>query len=264
MGKRLHDEYSKDYEIVNCFANTGQEDNKTLDFVHKCDQEFGLNTVWIEAVVHEGREASTHKIVNYKSASRKGEPFVEVVEKYGVPNAGYPHCTRELKENPIHSYINSIGWDKGDYFTALGIRADEPRRIKRNKTPQNKVYPLVDWFPSDKLDVMDFWRGQTFDLGLHDYQGNCKWCYRKSTKKLFQVMKDDISVFDFPAMLEREYGSVGSNKINGEIVDFDRTIFRSYMTAEKMVELYLATEHRQMSFDDEEQSGCSESCEPFA
>jgi len=265
MTKRLLDEYQDEYEMLIVFANTGQENNETLDFVNKCDTNFGFNTVWIEAVVNDGRVACTHKVVDYGSASRKGEPFEDVVAKYGLPNNGYPHCTRELKENPIHSYIKSIGWLKGEYHTALGIRIDEPKRIKRNQTIQNKMYPLVDLFPSDKLDVMDFWEDQEFDLNLQDYQGNCKWCYKKSAKKLFKILDDDVSIFDFPMMLEQKYGKVGSNKIKGEIVSEPRTLFRDYMTAEKMIAVFNETNYKQetFTFNNEEDSGCSESCEAF-
>ena len=265
MTKKLLDNYQDDYDIKVCFANTGQENDATLDFINNCDKHFNFNTVWLEAVVNEGRVACSHRVVDYDSASRKGEPFEEVVKKYGIPNNGYPHCTRELKENPIHSYIKSIGWERGDYFTAIGIRADEPRRIKRNKTIQNKVYPLVDWFESDKQDVMDFWKSQEFDLQLQDYQGNCKWCYKKSNKKLFQIMQDDITVFDFPMMLEKKYGKIGKNKIKGEYSSQPRTLYRNYMTTEKMIAVFNETNFKQMSikFDDYEDSGCSESCEAF-
>ena len=105
MTKMILDNYKDKYDIVVCFANTGQENDATLDFVNNCDKHFGFNTVWLEAVVNEGRVACSHRVVDYDSASRKGEPFEEVVKKYGIPNNGYPHCTRELKENPIHSYI---------------------------------------------------------------------------------------------------------------------------------------------------------------
>jgi len=265
MTRRLLIEYKDDYEMLVVFANTGQENDETLDFVNECDIRFGFNTVWIEAVVNDGRVGCTHNVVNYGSASRKGEPFENVVAKYGLPNNGYPHCTRELKENPIHSYIKSIGWLKGEYHTALGIRIDEPKRIKRNQTTQNKMYPLVGLFPSDKLDVMDFWEDQEFDLNLQDYQGNCKWCYKKSAKKLFKILDDDVSIFDFPMMLEQKYGKVGSNKIKGEIVSEPRTLFRNYMTAEKMIAVFNETTYKQESFtfNNEEDAGCSESCEAF-
>jgi len=267
MTYKLLNEYSDKYEIIVCFANTGQENNETLNFVNECDKQFNFNTIWLETVVHHNvRKGSTHKVVTYETASRKGEPFEEMIMKYGLPNAGKPFCTRELKENPIHSYIKSIGWKRGSYFTALGIRTDEPRRIKRNKTIQNKIYPLVDLFPADKLNVIDFWSSQPFDLQLEDYQGNCKWCYKKSTKKLLQIIKDDISSFDFPIRMEREYGKIGKNSINGVVVDAPRTLFRNYMTGEKMIELYNTIEFEQMSllFDSEELEGCAESCEAFA
>lgn len=265
MTKMILDDYKDKYDIVVCFANTGQENDATLDFVNNCDKHFGFNTVWLEAVVHEEGVGTTHKIVDYETASRQGEPFLEVVKKYGVPNNGYPFCTRELKENPIHSYMKSIGWKTGDYSTAIGIRADEPKRVRRNKTRQNKVYPLVDWFLSDKQDVMQFWSEQEFDLQLHDYQGNCKWCYKKSNKKLFMIMNDDLAIFDFPKMIEEKYGRIGGNKVLGVETNEPRTLYRNYMTTNKLIELYNETYNRQMSFnfDDEEDSGCSESCEAF-
>ena len=266
MTYKLLNEYSDKYEIIVCFANTGQENNETLNFVNECDKQFNFNTIWLETVVHHNeRKSSTHKVVTYEIASRKGEPFEEMIMKYGLPNAGKPFCTRELKENPIHSYIKSIGWKRGSYFTALGIRTDEPRRIKRNKTIQNKIYPLVDLFPTDKKDVIDFWSSQSFDLQLEDYQGNCKWCYKKSTKKLLQIIKDDVSNFDFPIRMENEYGKVGRNSINGVVIKEPRTLFRNYMTGEKMIELYKELQFEQLPlfFDSEELEGCAESCEAF-
>jgi hypothetical protein len=266
MTHKLLKEQADEYEIVVCFANTGQENNETLDFVNQCDENFNFNTVWMEAIVHHGeRKSSTHRIVNYNTASRQGEPFEEMIIKYGLPNAGKPFCTRELKENPIHSYVRSIGWKPGSYYTALGIRNDEPRRIRRNITKQNKIYPLVDLFPTDKKDVIDFWSSQSFDLQLEDYQGNCKWCYKKSTKKLLQIIKDDVSNFDFPIRMENEYGKVGRNSINGVVVKEPRTLFRNYMTGEKMIELYKELQFEQLPlfFDSEELEGCAESCEAF-
>ena len=266
MTKKILDEYSDQYEIVVCFANTGQENDATLDFVKECDDNFKFNTVWIEAEVHKGRIGTTHKVVNYETASRVGKPFEDVIAKYGIPNVSYPQCTRDLKEAPVHSYIKSIGWKKGEYQTAIGIRSDEPKRIRTiNTSKLNRVYPLAHWFPSDKQDVMHFWSEQDFDLQLQDYQGNCKWCYKKSTKKLFQIMDDDISIFDFPDLMERKYGHVGTNSIKGEYSDQPRSFFREYRTTNTLIKLFNETNYKQMNFtfNDEEQEGCAESCEAF-
>ena len=202
MYKRLLKEYSDRYNIVGVFANTGWEHHKTLEFVHNNDLDnerlYGVKPVWVEAVVHEGRVASTHMVVTYETASRDREPFVEVVKKYGIPNKAYPHCTRELKENPIHHYVeNILGWsnkgnDLGFYETALGIRIDEPRRLKDSKTPQNKVYPLAHWFDDtpDKLDILDWWEDYHFDLGIPEHLGNCVGCFRKSDRKCMKAYRD--------------------------------------------------------------------------
>lgn len=75
------------FNFIFVFANTGQEHEKTLEFVDKVDKWLGLNLVWLEAVVHEGElTGSTHKIVNYETASRTGQPFEDVIKKYGIPN----------------------------------------------------------------------------------------------------------------------------------------------------------------------------------
>ena len=127
------------------------------------------------------------------------------------------------------------------------------------------IYPLVDLFPTNKPDVIDFWTKQNFNLKLLDYQGNCKWCYKKSNKKLFQIMEDDISIFDFPKEMERKFGNVGSNNVGGVVTDKPRALFRGYRSTEKMIALFNEVGYKQNNFvfDDEEDSGCSESCEAF-
>lgn len=109
MTKWLLDNKSEEYDIKVVFANTGEEHVKTLEFVHVCDQAFGFGTVWIEAIQRERGKSSGHRIVTFETASRNGEPFEAMIGKYGIPNTSFPHCTRELKLNPIKSYLASIG-----------------------------------------------------------------------------------------------------------------------------------------------------------
>ena len=54
------------YEMILVFANTGKEREETLEFVHKCDVEFGFNTVWIEAKVQEKGIGTSFNVVNYE------------------------------------------------------------------------------------------------------------------------------------------------------------------------------------------------------
>ena len=72
LTKKLLEERHKWKDIIVIFANTGQEHEKTLEFINKCDANYGFNTVWIEAVTHPGkRKASTAKVVDFETAAEK-------------------------------------------------------------------------------------------------------------------------------------------------------------------------------------------------
>jgi len=232
--------------LIFVFANTGQENEKTLEFVNNCDKAFNLGVVWVEADVKENGVGTKYKIVSFETASRDGKPFEDVVRKYGVSNKAYPHCTRELKLAPIHSYMKSLGVE---YKTAIGIRADEYRRC--GKDPKI-VYPLADNWITTKQMVKDFWKQQPFKLGLKDYQGNCRWCWKKSFKKLFKLIDDDPAMFDFPARLEKEYGKV-------RCPEGRRVFFRQNNSTEDLFKMKQEQIIPISLFDLD--SGCSESCE---
>ncbi len=157
--------YYPNHEKLFVFANTGKEREETLIFVDKCDKEFDLNLVWLEADVNEEKGKGTnYKIVDFETASRNGEPFESVIKKYGLPSKLYRHCTRELKEVPIHKYAKEIL--RKDYLTAVGIRADEKHRLKNN---ENIIYPLSE-LNVDELFIRNWWKKQNFDLELKDYE----------------------------------------------------------------------------------------------
>ena len=183
MAKWLIDNKSDEFEMIFVFANTGDEEEETLDFVNKCDKEWNLNVVWVEAVVHKNeRKGSTHKIVDFNSASRNREPFIDVIDKYGIPNQNFIHCNRELKLNPIHSYCKTIGWK--NYKTAIGIRSDEFDRVNANHLKFRLYYPLVSDYPVSKQFVSKWWSKQDFRVNLKSYQTNCRTCWKKSNSVL--------------------------------------------------------------------------------
>lgn len=269
MTQYLLTNYSREFEIKVVFANTGEEKEETLDFINKCDKEWGFNTVWLECVVDpEKGKGTRHKIVDYKTASRNGEPYQEVIKKYGLPNQNFLHCTRELKEAPIKSYIESQG-DKGSLF-AMGIRLDETRRINPAKIKAQKengiIYPLADYdyFPRVKEEILAWSKKQSFNLGLPEYAGNCKWCFKKSLKKLTRIAHENPEYFDFPKEMERKYSLVGSNPEKGQI----RKLFRGHRTVDDILLLASSSEEYRKNIDeiaieDATVSDCGESCEPF-
>lgn len=257
MMKRLWIDYRHIYNMQFVFANTGQENEKTLIFVDRCSQEWGIPITWVEAFVHmKKRVATTFKIVTFETASRKGEPFEEVIKKYGISNKSYPHCTRELKMAPIHTFIKSTGWT--NYWTAIGIRADEPKRVRKDAEAAHMLYPMVGMFPTTKPEIMDFWEDQTFDLGLLEHQGNCTWCWKKSIKKLTRIFNETPEVFEFPARMEEQYGLAGHN-VDGA----KRTFFRENRSTKDIVTIAQLLDASHGIERPDEDAGCSESCEVF-
>lgn len=265
MTKMLLDNYSHIYEFIVVFANTGMEHPKTLEFVNNCDKYFKFGTVWVEAdVVHEKNKGTKHKIVSYETCSRNGEPFEEVIKKYGIPNIKYPHCTRELKLQPINDYIKSLGLDVNKVKTAMGIRTDEVRRVAKSGEKREIVYPLIDMFASDKQDVIDWWEDQEFDLGLSEWDGNCKLCYKKSTNKLFKQLDSNPEFIEWHKLMEELYGGNGFKKDE----DYRRVFFRKNISASQLEQLHKEDRsnpaYAQREFQDfYADGGCSESCEPY-
>lgn len=260
MTKMLIDEFSYQYDFIVTFANTGMEHPKTLEFVHNCDKHFGFNTVWLESVTNEGRLSSTHRVVTFETASRAGEPYEESIKKYGIPNTAFPQCTRELKLNPMRSYLKSLGIRHQDIKTAIGIRADEQRRVSKTAETLNIVYPLIDIWPTDKQDVLDWWEDQAFDLGIEEFEGNCLGCFKKSLRKHFLQIDKDPTCYEFYERMERQYRNVGPQV--GE-----RVFFRGN-TDTKMLflmhkEFVKAGSQYPKQLDLYANGGCSESCEVY-
>lgn len=201
-----HPDFREREKIV-CFANTGREYEATLEFVDMCDKAFGLNVVWLEALVNPKKgKGTSFRIVDYKSSSRQGEPFEEVIRKYGISNKQFPHCTRELKQLPIRKYMQSLGYKK--WITAVGIRVDEPHRINRGSDSNfmNPFFPLADTIRVDERFIRDWWDRQYFDLNLKDYQSNCDLCWKKSKRKRLTLISENSSVAEWWGNMELKYG----------------------------------------------------------
>ena len=280
MTYMMQHQFAGKYEEVELvFVNTSQENEATLEFVHECEMAFGWNVVWLEAVVNFGeRKSNSHRIVNYDTANRDGQVYEDHIKKYGVPNSKFQHCTRGLKLEPIKSYLRSIGWKNGTYDTCIGIRADEPSRRSKNAETTHIVYPLLDWEPLGKPDVNSFWDAQPFRLRLAGYQGNCRWCWKKSFRKLLTIIDDDPSIMDFPKRMEATYGLVGPEFLKPEGIKegYHRTFFRGNLDVNDLFNMYADRKQEWMRAEDdaivysgytipldvEEGNGeCTESCE---
>lgn len=237
------------------FANTGKEKEQTLNFCRKCDEYFGLNLVWVEADILEKGKGTGHKIVDFETASRNGEPFRAMIGKFGLPNQSYSHCTRELKIAPIHSFAKE--YFDGEYKTAIGIRVDEFDRMTQEK---GRIYPLVKQGITKK-DVNEFWGTMPFTLELEPHQGNCDACWKKSDRKLIQLAKESPDIFDWWADMEKEFGNFTTEGQKNRPTNRPITFFRGYKSAIDIVKIAKSIGVQMSFFDDVTTGSCSESCE---
>lgn len=204
--------FSDTYEFVVTFANTGLEVEETLEFVRRCDEEKGFNTIWLEAVINpEKGKGTRHKIVTFETATRRPDLFEQMVKKYGIPNKVYKHCTRELKVSVMNSYLRDRYKTSPNYIpTAIGIRNDEAQRMAKDTSEFNLIYPLVTDNPVDKEFVKDYWNKQPFTLGIEEHNGNCMMCFEKADSKLFKQIQEYPGVIEFHIEMEKLYGHISN------------------------------------------------------
>lgn len=261
-------------EILVVFANTGEENEETLEFIRDCDAHFGFGTVWIEGVQrHNQRAGPTYRIVDFDTASRCGEPFEDAIRKYGIPNAKFKDCTRNLKQKPIEAYAKDVGWGSpGSYDLAIGIRDDETDRVSVRAKERRLVYPLVYDVPMTKPKINFWWSQQLFRLRLKHWQGNCKWCWKKSKRKHMTIIRHTPEAFAFPRRMEREYPLVGPEfkKNPPPPADYKRTFFRGNASVNDLFDEYENLPDTFKEADDEAMvfdpcmdvgGGCGDSCE---
>lgn len=218
----LADGIEPDVHVV--FANTGKESPETLDFVDECARRWGVKIRWLEyrrtvlpeyrsderreaaAMARAARSSEYVPVdgepgfveVDYESASRRGEPFENLIDMMGLPNVTTRMCTQEMKIRVIKRFMLSLGYS--EWTNVVGIRADEPKRVARMRNADadqrwENSLPLADE-GIVKDDVLRFWRVQPFDLRLgidengETYAGNCDLCHLKSTGKRVRVARE--------------------------------------------------------------------------
>lgn len=275
----IKEKMSDKYDLFFLFANTGAEHEKTLEFVNNCDLFFNLNLTWVEAVVEKRGVGTSYKVVNFESASRKGEPFEEMIKKYGIPNHQMKHCNRELKIRPREKFAE----DNGIKMRAIGIRSDEFDRATKEtqkKNPEWNIkeileykykegiyYPLIHDEPVTKHSIKHWWSKMPFTLEIREHEGNCVTCWKKSDRKLWTLAKEDITHFDFFKRMENEYGDFIPDSHCSRTGK--QVFFRNYRSSKDMIheantkpfEMFKENKHYQLDLfncDIDEDFSCNE------
>ena len=194
------------------FANTGKEAEQTLEFVKNCADKWNVEIHWVEYRSNEKK----FEIVDFDTASRKGEPFEAMIDRYEkLPNTAIRMCTGELKKHTIHRFVKekwaALGHKHGKNTDWMGIRADEPRRVARFERHQ---IPLVV-AGITKHDVGKFWANNDFDLELPNINGttnhsNCDLCFLKSEGVLMSLIRENPEKANWWIAQEEKTGMVFS------------------------------------------------------
>lgn len=94
-------------EAIVCFANTGKEEEATLEFVRDCAVNWDVKIYWLE---YRNNDQGFEE-VTFETASRNGEPFEQLIlKKKYLPNPVTRFCTIEMKIRTIHKFLKNKGW----------------------------------------------------------------------------------------------------------------------------------------------------------
>lgn len=199
-----HDGILPDNYIV-CFQNTGKEDEGTLQFINECSVRWNIYINWIEYFRDDDGKAGV-KDVTFGTASRKGEPFEQLIfggKNPYLPNQDHRICTIQLKLRTVKRWMVNQGFKKWHHM--VGIRSDEQRRISKTKDPRIKpFYPLIE----NNIylsDITEYWKNSDFDLQLSNpAMGNCTGCFLKSEKTRAWICKNKPEDRDWWLMMEKQ------------------------------------------------------------
>ena len=228
-----------DYVVV-AFSNTGKEMPQTLDFVDRCSKEWGVDIVWLEFI----KEKKAGVVVDYDTASRNGEPFYNLIsQKKFIPNDRIRACTEQLKVVPINKYMESLGYE--EFLTVVGIRADEQRRVAKQRAKENYAIPLADAGVTLK-EIDSFWSNHDFQLALPMSQNgesplsNCDLCFFKSVSRKLSIIREQPNLADWWIEQEERIGNV----------------FRRQHPSYKELKLIASDQGNLFEFDNDESMSC--------
>ena len=234
------------------FANTGKEVPETLHFIQQCSESWSVHVTWLE---YDPDAEYQTRVVSHNSASRNGEPFERMIDRYGqLPNLHHRICTAHLKTKRFARYgKHHLGWSH--WQNVIGIRADESRRILGKENPKeypwNSVAPLV-YADVTSRDVVDFWRRQPFDLRLESVngatpEGNCDLCFLKGAKLLQGIMRKDPSKAAWwIAQEQKKYATTKT----GKPIKAENNFFHDPGTRPPYIQLLNIVERQGDLFDD--------------
>jgi hypothetical protein len=210
-------------DTILTFQNTGEEHEKTLEFLCRLEDDLKRPIVRLEWRPPPNRgdppRLAGFEEVSHAELSRKGEPLHELLEMFAAfraqketpeppiaPWAGRRVCTAHLKIKTKHRYAQSLGWEV--YTDYVGLRFDEPDRVRKQRASARRnvdiQFPLYD-AGITKPDVISWWRAKPYDLEIPEHLGNCKACFMKDERDLATALLDPETGAERWLAIERDY-----------------------------------------------------------
>ncbi|QDP61726.1 MAG: putative uncharacterized nin region protein [Prokaryotic dsDNA virus sp.] len=250
--KRKNEGWDVDY----VFMDTGAEHPKTYEFVRNVAEHFGIDLKCIKAKVSQEKGVGVVPVeTDIDSIGWDMTVWCDMVKKYGVPyNPGGAFCTDRMKTTPYYKYCNEK-YGKGNYTSWLGIRLDEPRRLK----PKDGYRYLAEISPMSKEQILGWWREMPFDLDLDEWLGNCVFCIKKGINKVAVAIKQE------PEMA-KEYNEMLSHA-NNEKRNHGESMYRGKLSFDGVAKFFEDSSAETMIQGMRVRRGCAveqgESCEVF-
>lgn len=262
------------WSVFHIFMDTGAEHPKTYEFIKNIAKNFGVKIICLRAVVSKEIGVGVgFKVIPIDEIGPDLKPFHDVVKKYGTPTINAPRCTSRLKSEPHDKFCDYV-FGKNNYITWLGIRIDEPKRLKELEV-QNDIFNkpakkrtiryLAEICNLGKSGVIDWWSRQSFDLEIPEHLGNCVFCIKKSVKKLALAAKQEPEMAkEFSDMLKHpETREMPKSKLPKDV------IYRGYHSVDSIILLTKDIDEKDLdsaikSSGGNDSNSCSESCEIYS
>lgn len=185
-------------DVKYIFIDTGGEHPETYKFIKQCVAYFKIKLTCLKCIYSRKKGVGpTYKVISIDDIKWDLSTFKDHVELYGNFTINRPNCTEKIKRIISQKYRNKM-YGSGNYFNWLGMRIDEPKRLRFLNTdvpnPDNIRY-LAEISDFDKSDIVDWWSEMPFQLSIPEHLGNCVFCVKKSTKKIALAQRDEPELF---------------------------------------------------------------------
>lgn len=264
------------------FCDTGAEHPKTYKFIKDVVDHFKIKLTCLRVKIDfdESGVASppSYKVVSLYDCKNDLKPFHDFIKKCSTPTPSAAECTNILKSVPSDKYCNEK-YGRCNYIKWLGIRADEPKRIKlvdkqvdmfseflpKKKKKTIPLRYLGEISDMTKEDILDFWDDMPFDLEISEELGNCVFCIKKGANKIALAAKKEPKLAkDFINLVNLSDVRIKQSKIDNGLTN--EQMYRDRMSLKNIIDAYSdftiqdieSRLRRSKRFDTD---SCSESCE---